>query len=98
MEVQLREIEVYTTSKGRAPFLEWLRGLKDMRARAKIRVRIERVRLGNFGDHRSLGKGLFELKINFGPGYRVYFGQAETKLVILLCGGDKSSQGMDIEK
>ena len=71
--------------------------LKDIRGRAKIRARIARVRAGNLGKRQSVGKGVFELKIDFGPGYRVYFGQVADAMVILLCGGDKSTQAKDIK-
>jgi putative addiction module killer protein len=72
--------------------------LRDKRARAKIRTRIGRVRLENLGKCEPVGGGVLELKIDYGPGYRVYFGQVGTKLVILLCGGDKSSQAEDIRR
>jgi putative addiction module killer protein len=80
------------------PFEDWMSSLRDQRARAKIRTRIARVRLGNLGDCESVGSGVLELKIIYGPGYRVYFGQVGVKLVILLCGGDKSSQPEDIRR
>lgn len=88
----------YLTINGRNPFREWLENLRDRQARAKIRVRLNRLRLGNFGDSKSVGQGVNELRITHGPGYRVYFGRHSTKVVILLCGGDKSSQAWDIEK
>ena len=75
-----------------------MNSLRDQQARAKIRARIARGRLGNLGNCESVGGGVSELKIDYGPGYRVYFGQIGTKLVILLCGGDKSSQSEDIKK
>ena len=90
-------IEEYVTRDGKNPFREWLHGLRDIRARAKIRVRLARVRLGNFGDIRSVGGGISELRIPFGPGYRVYLGRTGTTVVLLLCGGDKSTQGRDVE-
>ncbi|MEM9271970.1 MAG: type II toxin-antitoxin system RelE/ParE family toxin [Cyanobacteria bacterium P01_F01_bin.143] len=91
-----QEIVVYETQDGKLPFWEWLRGLKDRKGRAVIQARIERVRLGNFGNCRSVGSGVQELKIYFGPGYRVYFGRDGINIVILLCGGDKSDQKEDI--
>ena|SRR3990167_7044757 len=97
METEVWKTDIYE-SHGKSPYEDWLHALKDERGRAKIRVKIDRVRLGNFGDCRSLGEGLFELKIDFGPGYRVYFGQGGKNLAILLCGGDKGTQGRDIEK
>ncbi len=95
MEISPREVRLYVTRTGHVPFSEWLHALKDVRGRAVIRARINRLRLGNFGDCRSVGHGIFELRIPFGPGYRVYFGQ-DGETVILLCGGHKGSQARDI--
>ncbi len=91
-------MKIYRLPEGRIPYLEWLRKLKDERARQKIQVRINRVRLGNFGYSESVGEGVQELKIDYGPGYRVYYGREGQELVILLCGGDKDSQSEDIQK
>ena len=74
MKVQPREIQNYLTVDGKSPFEEWLDSLRDTRARAKIKNRLKRVELGNLGDYRSVGAGAYELKIDYGPGYRVYFG------------------------
>jgi putative addiction module killer protein len=74
----------------------WLDSLRDIQGRVRIRARLDRVQLGNFGDHASVGEGVEELRVDVGPGYRVYFGQAGVKLVLLLCGGDKSTQNKDI--
>lgn len=98
MEVSEKEVESYVRPDGTCPFNEWLESLQDRQSRARIRTRINRVRLGNLGDCGSVGGGVLELKIDYGPGYRVYCGQVGTKLVILLCGGDKSSQSEDIRK
>ena len=95
-EATARELEVYVTEEGRAPFSEWLNALRDIRGRVKIRTRLNRIRLGNFGDSTSVGEGVEELRIDFGPGYRVYIGQVGSKVVLLLCGGDKSTQTQDI--
>jgi putative addiction module killer protein len=92
-----KELWIYVTAEGREPFSEWLNSLRDQRARAKIRVRLDRVSLGNFGDCHSVGDGVQELRIDYGPGYRAYFGQEETTIVLLLCGGDKHTQSNDIE-
>ena len=70
-----QEVRVYARSDGSEPFAQWLRGLRDGSTRNRIRQRIARVRLGNFGDVRALGDGVQELRIHFGPGYRVYFGR-----------------------
>ncbi|MBI5395799.1 MAG: type II toxin-antitoxin system RelE/ParE family toxin [Verrucomicrobia bacterium] len=85
-------------ANGRNPFREWLHALKNDRGRAKIRVRLNRLRLGNFGDCKSVGEGVLELRIACGPGYRVYFGRDGRTLVVLLCGGDKGSQSRDIAR
>jgi len=78
-------------------FARWLRGLRDLRAKAFIQARIERVICGNPGDVRPVGAGVSELQIHYGPGYRVYFQQRGSMLVILLAGGDKSTQAKDIQ-
>lgn len=98
MEAKQKTILTYIKSDGKAPFNDWLKTLRDRKARAIIRTRINRVRLGNLGKCKSLGEGVSELKINFGAGYRVYFAQEGDKIVILLCGGDKSSQNRDIKQ
>lgn len=97
-EAAPRVIEVYQTEDGRSPFSEWLRDLRDRAARARIRVRLDRLSLGNFGDCRSLGGGVHELRIDHGPGYRVYFGQLGDRIVLLLSGGSKKTQTRDIEQ
>lgn len=91
------ELQEYLTDSGQNPFRDWLEGLKDRQARAKIRVRLNRIRLGNFGDCKSVGHGVSELRIPHGPGYRVYFGRKGETIVILLSGGDKKTQSRDIE-
>jgi len=89
-------IVIYEHKKGRSLFLEWLLGLRDIRARAIIRARINRLELGNFGDCKSVAGGVLELRVAFGPGYRVYLGRNGNTIVVLLCGGDKSSQSKDV--
>jgi len=79
-----------------ATFDRWLDGLRDRRAKARIEVRLRRLSLGNPGDVKSVGDGILELRIDHGPGYRVYFMRRGVLLVLLLCGGDKSSQQKDI--
>jgi putative addiction module killer protein len=79
-------------------FANWLRKLRDEQARARIQIRIRRLSLGNFGDVKPVGEGVSELRIDYGPGYRVYFHQTETSLVLLLVGGDKKTQDADIAK
>ena len=92
------EIETYQTQDGRSPFPQWLRDLRDRTAGARIRTRIARLRLGNFGDTNGLGGGLHELRIDYGPGYRIYFGRIGNRIVLLLCGGTKKTQSRDIEQ
>ncbi|MGY1890990.1 addiction module antitoxin RelB [Pseudomonas asplenii] len=79
-------------------FSNWLLKLADSRARMRIQVRIDRMADGNFGDVKAIGEGLSEVRIDYGPGYRVYFMQQGRQVVILLCGGDKSSQPRDIKQ
>jgi len=88
-EITVRETDV---------FKKWMKALKDRTARSIINARIRRLSLGNKGDTGPIGEGLSELRIDYGPGYRVYYTQVRDKLVILLCGGDKSSQSRDITK
>lgn len=92
------QVDEYITVEGRSPFSEWLNDLKDRKARARIRVRIDRLSLGNFGDCRSLGANLYELCIDHGPGYRVYFGHLGSRVVLLLSGGSKNTQQRDINQ
>ena len=79
-------------------YAQWIDGLRDVRARARIQVRIERLAAGNPGDVKAVGAGVSELRVDCGPGYRVYFTQQGREIVILLVGGDKSSQSADIKK
>ena len=79
-------------------FDRWIRGLQDKRGAARIQLRLDRLAEGNPGDARPVGSGLSELRVDIGPGYRVYYQQRGDVLIILLCGGDKSTQQNDIEK
>jgi putative addiction module killer protein len=92
------KVEIYQTDSGKRPFSQWLKGITDHLSRAKIRLRLDRLEMGNFGQCESVGEGVFELKIDFGPGFRVYFGKIGATCVLLLLGGDKSSQKSDILK
>ena len=96
MEPSLFTLEYYITETGKIPFKDWLENLKNIHARAKIRVALDRVRLGNFGHAKFIGEGINELKIDFGQGYRVYYELAGDAIVLLLLGGDKASQSKDI--
>ncbi len=92
------QIRTYQTKEGYAPFREWLISLKDGRSRARIRSRIERLRVKNFGDYKAVGMGVFELRLHFGPGFRIYFAQHGNTVVLLLNGGDKSTQSKNIQQ
>lgn len=98
MEIRPRIVRNYETPDGREPFEEWFISLNDKNAKAKILERFNRVRLGNFGDCRGLGEGIYELRIHYGSGYRIYFGDLDGVIVILLCGGTKRTQNQDIDK
>ena len=96
METYPYIIAYYLTETSRKPFKEWLDGLKDITARQKIRIRLDRIRLGNLGNNRFVGGGVYELKIDYGPGYRVYYALDGKTVVLLLLGGVKSTQDKDI--
>lgn len=90
---------VYKTKSGKEPFYDWRNEL-DVSVRGIIRTRLDRIVQGNFGDSKQLknAHGVWELRINFGPGLRIYYGKQGNVIVVLLCGGDKGSQNRDIEK
>jgi putative addiction module killer protein len=92
------EVEIYETRDGKAPFSEWVMGLKDVQASARILLRLDRVKQGNLGDHKFIKDGMFELRVDAGAGYRVYFGRISGDRIVVLWGGDKSTQSRDIEK
>jgi len=98
MDDESIRIELYEDPKGKHPFEKWFKSLKDRKAKAAITNRLNRVSLGNFGDCKAVGQGGYELRIRFGPGYRVYFGKENDTVVVLLAGGDKRAQLKDIEK
>ena len=92
------ELRQYQTADGRLPFVEWLAELRDRRANQSIAARLVRMQAGNRGDWKTVGAGVFELRIDSGPGYRVYCGQDGATLVLLLCAGDKRTQAKDIQR
>jgi putative addiction module killer protein len=98
MATQPREIERYVTPDGQIPFDNWFDSIRVSKTQTIISKRLDRVRMGNLGDYRSVGEGVFELRIDYGRGYRIYFGQVGTTIVLLLCGGDKSTQIKDIRQ
>lgn len=97
--MSLLKLITYTTSTGKQPFISWLDDL-DAKEQAVILARLTRVQLGNFGDCEPIkdGEGVFEFRINYGPGYRIYFGRKGMTIIVLLIGGDKGSQTKDITK
>ncbi len=92
-----RELQIYQNPNGREPFTEWLES-HDQKTRSRIRTRLGRLVSGYFIDCKSVGEGIFESRFHFGAGYRIYFGTVGDTIVLLLCGGDKSSQIRDIER
>lgn len=91
-----KNVVAFRTQDGRVPFENWLDDVSDKKAVARILARLARVRQGNLGDCRGVGEGVSELRVDYGPGYRIYLGQDGPTLVILLCGGDKKTQARDI--
>lgn len=95
-----KQLEYYVKEDGSSPFAQWFNSLKDKQAKAKIQTRLDRLSLGNPGDYKGLMEDIFELRVDVSPGYRIYCGEMNDTLVILLCGGDKKSkkqQSQDIE-
>ena len=94
----INTISEYTDERGKSPYAEWLHSLRDVRAKAKIIMQVDKIELNLFGDVKPIGEGLSELRIHYGPGYRVYYVQEARQVFLLLCGGDKSAQSKDIKK
>ncbi|MFT3741809.1 MAG: type II toxin-antitoxin system RelE/ParE family toxin [Gammaproteobacteria bacterium] len=92
-----KELRYYNAPNGKAPFVKWLDKIKDIVLRSRIDRRLERLELGHYGDCKALGGELYELRLAFGSGYRVYFAEQANQIILLLCGGDKTTQGKDIE-
>ena len=92
------EVEAYRISSGKEPFTEWLDSIRDKATQRRIEKRMDRVEDGNMGDYRHLGTNLYELRLDFGPGYRIYFTESDSTTILILCAGDKSSQTRDIER
>lgn len=91
-------VKIYQDKNGNEPFIQWLESIRDKVTQARIRQRLRRIELGNFGDHRSVGNGVSELRLHFGSGYRIYYGQVSNEIILLLAGGDKSAQQSDIRR
>lgn len=98
MMIQPLEILNYHTADGKCPYKEWFDSLNDVSTQQIIDARLTRVERGLLGECNFIGNGVIELKFRFGAGYRIYFGRQGRRLIILLCGGDKSSQNKDIKK
>ena len=92
------EIRYYTTAAGKNIVEDWLDSLRDARAEARIAVRLGRLAAGNYGDCKPLQEGIWELRIDYGPGYRVYYAKIGVDCVLLLCGGDKRRQASDVKR
>ncbi len=90
-------LRIYELPSGRAPFSDWLVSIKDQVTRARIRKRLDKVEDGHYGDYKILGDGVFELRLHFGPGYRIYFAELNDTVVILLSGGNKGGQTKEIK-
>jgi len=91
-----KNLRNYITLSGKNPFSEWLSKL-DPSTRVRVRRRLDRVELGNFGDHEPVGEGVYELRLFFGPGYRIYYAEYDDTIVILFCAGHKGTQVKDIK-
>jgi len=94
--MQHKELRFYVAANGKQPFAEWLKKIKDPTTKARILRRLDYLTIGNYGDFKSVGDGVFELRLTFGAGYRIYFAENGKHTVILLMAGDKSSQSKDI--
>lgn len=92
-----KQITILKLPSGKAPYTDWINSIKDPINRARIRRRIDRLEQDHYGDFKALGDGIMELRLHFGPGYRIYFAEYDDVIVILLCGGDKSSQKKDVK-
>jgi putative addiction module killer protein len=90
------KLKLLTTETGEAPFEQWYLSIRDTLTRTRIRSRLDRLVLGNFGDSKFISDGVYELRLQFGPGYRIYFTNVNSSIIVLLAGGDKGSQPKDI--
>ena len=94
----VKSLRLFKTRSGKKPFVEWMDSVKDATAIAQVNNRVRRLSLGQRGDYKRVGKGVFELRIHYGPGYRVYFAEQGKEIVVLLMGGNKGSQKRDIKQ
>ncbi|MDQ1352393.1 MAG: hypothetical protein QG657_2699 [Acidobacteriota bacterium] len=96
--VNTKTLKIFQDKNGNEPFIDWLESIKDSKTRSRIYTRLDRLQTGNPGDHHAIESGVFELRLHFGPGYRIYYGEDGDTIVILLIGGDKKTQSKDIVK
>jgi putative addiction module killer protein len=96
-ETSTKKLLIYTNEAGKSPFEDWLKSLKDKIIRARIQRRLDFLQMGHYGDYKSLGDGIFELRLAFGSGFRIYFAEVNEAIVLLLSGGNKASQNKDIK-
>src|SRR3990167_216516 len=93
-----KELRTYRTKTGKDPFTDWLESLRDIKGRAQITNRLNRAAVGHYGDRDSVGEGIYELRIHYGPGYLLYFSEQGDTLLLLLIGGSKRTQKQDVKK
>lgn len=93
-----KKVVFFETANGKKPFHEWFNSLKDRKTRERIGTRLLRLEAGNLGDHRSVGEGIHEMRLHFGPGYRIYFAEHGNCIIVVLAGGTKKTQQDDIKK
>jgi putative addiction module killer protein len=93
-----RQSILYRTASGAEPYADYVNALRDRQGAAKIKARVTRAEMGNLGDHRTVGHGVIELRIDFGPGYRIYVGLHGSDAIVLLCAGDKATQSKDVAR
>ena len=92
------KIKIYTTAQGKMPFTKWLKSLKDKNVKYRITAHLDKLAIGNLGDRKALAKGVYEMRLHFAKGYRIYYGHDGQEIILLLCAGDKGSQKNDIKK
>lgn len=91
-------VVIYEDKNGKRLFQDWFWSLRDLKTQARVESRIRRLTLGHLGDFKAVGQNLLELRLNFGPGYRIYCGRVKDEIILLLCGGDKGTQKRDIQR
>ncbi|MEI8295696.1 MAG: type II toxin-antitoxin system RelE/ParE family toxin [Alphaproteobacteria bacterium] len=93
-----QKIEIYRDRLGNEPYTIWFNSLKDRQTQLRILQRTKRMVNGNFGDHKAIGKGVWEMRLNFGQGYRMYYARVKERIIVLLCSGTKKTQQQDIDQ